>query len=222
MAGGVKGVKVFAQERKLIRSEKLLPSGHWEFDTQDYPGLIGELGGFAQEKNAATVLCAIEILKNGIFTISPEAVYKGFRSVIANTGLMGRWQIVGNRPKIVLDTGHNVAGIEYVVRQLLAEKHERLHIVFGMVSDKDISSVLALLPKDACYYFTQASIPRALDAGLLAEQAGAFGLQGQIFSTVSEAFFVAKQNATEKDIIFVGGSNFVIADALKDIKQEKQ
>jgi dihydrofolate synthase/folylpolyglutamate synthase len=175
------------------------------------------LGGYTQEKNAATVLCALEILKTGIFTIPPEAVYRGFRYATENTGLMGRWQVVQYCPKIVLDTGHNVGGMEYIVRQLQAEEYERLNIVFGMVNDKDIESVLALLPKNARYYFTQASIPRALDASVLAEQAGTFGLQGQIFQTVSEAFFAAKQNATEKDIIFVGGSTFVVADALKEI-----
>ena len=205
---------VFAQEQKPILSANLLPSGYWKFETPDYPGLIGELGGYAQEKNAATVLCAIEMLKNEIFTIQPEAVYRGFRYVIENTGLLGRWQIVHYHPKIVLDTGHNVGGMEYIVRQLQAEKYERLHLVFGMVNDKDIAAVLALLPPNALYYFTQASVPRALDAGLLAEQAGKFGLEGKIFSAVCEAFFAAKQNATEKDFIFVGGSNLIVADVL--------
>ena len=205
---------IFAQEQNLIFSAQLLSSGYWKFETQDYPGLIDELGGYAQEKNAATVLCAIKLLKDNVFPIPDEAVYQGFRYVIENTGLIGRWQVVGQNPKIVLDTGHNEAGIEYIVRQLQSEKYERLHIVFGMVNDKDITTVLALLPRNALYYFTQASIPRALDAGLLAGQAGKSGLQGQIFSTVSEAFFSAKQNATEKDFIFVGGSTFVVADAL--------
>jgi len=206
---------IFAQEQKPIISARLLPSGFWEFETPNYPTLIGELGGYAQEKNAATVLCAIELLKNRIFTIPPQAVYKGFRSVIENTGLMGRWQIAGHRPKIVLDTGHNIGGIQYIVRQLQAEKYEQLHIVFGMVNDKDVSSVLALLPKNARYYFTQAAIPRALDAELLAEQAQGFGLQGHFFSTVPAAFSAAKQNVTKNDMIFVGGSAFVVADVLK-------
>ncbi|MDR0541076.1 MAG: bifunctional folylpolyglutamate synthase/dihydrofolate synthase [Dysgonamonadaceae bacterium] len=193
-------------------------SGYWKFETRDYPGLIDELGGYAQEKNAATVLCAIELLKNGIFTIPAQAVYKGFRSVVENTGLMGRWQIIQNHPKIVLDTGHNTGGMQYIVRQLQTEYYDKLHIIFGMVSDKDISAVLALLPKNALYYFTQASVPRALDAKLLTEQAGRLGLQGQIFPTVSEAFSTAKQNATKKDFIFAGGSTFIVADVLKIIQ----
>jgi dihydrofolate synthase/folylpolyglutamate synthase len=200
----------------------LLPSGYWELETNEYPELIDELGGYAQEKNAATVLCAIELLKNGIFTIPPKAVYKGFRQVIENTGLMGRWQIIQYHPKIVLDTGHNVGGIQYIVQQLKAERYEKLHIVFGMVNDKDISSVLALLPQNAIYYFTQASIPRALKASVLAEQAGPYGLKGEIFSTVDEAFLSAKQNATKKDFIFVGGSTFVVADVLSVIKKNEQ
>jgi dihydrofolate synthase/folylpolyglutamate synthase len=218
----IPGCMVFAQEQNPILSAQLIPSGYWEFETLEYPGLIDEVGGFAQEKNAATVLCAIEILKNGLLTIPPKAVYKGFRYVMENTGLMGRWQVVRHCPKVVLDTGHNVGGIQYIVRQLSTERYDRLHIVFGMVNDKDISSVLALLPGSALYYFTQASIPRALDARLLAEQAGGYGLKGEIFSTVGEAFSAAKQNATEKDVIFVGGSTFVVADALQEIKQENK
>jgi dihydrofolate synthase/folylpolyglutamate synthase len=192
--------------------------GYWEFDTPEYPGLICELGGYAQEKNAATVLCAVDILKKGVFNIPPKAVYKGFRWVVENTGLMGRWQIVRNNPKIVLDTGHNVGGIQYIVQQLKNESYERLHIVFGMVNDKDISSVLALLPQDAVYYFTRASVPRALDAKSLAEQGAEFGLKGQIYSTVSEALSAATHDAAKKDFIFIGGSTFVVADALEELK----
>jgi dihydrofolate synthase/folylpolyglutamate synthase len=204
---------LFVQEEKPVLSSRLLPSGYWEFETKQYPGLIDELGGFAQEKNAATVLCAIDVLKER-FTIPPKAVYKGFRWVIENTGLFGRWQILQQSPKIVLDTAHNTGGIKYIVRQLQSEKYDRLHIVFGMVNDKDIIPVLRLLPENAFYYFTQANIPRALEAGLLAEQAVKFGLKGEIFHSVNEAFLAAKQKATKKDFIFVGGSTFVVADAL--------
>jgi len=206
---------IFAQEQKNILSAKLLPSGCWKFETPDYPGLVCELGGWTQEKNAATVLCAINLLKKDIFSIPSEAVYRGFRYVVENTGLMGRWQMVGQCPKIVLDTGHNVAGIEYIVRQLQSEKYDRLHIVFGMVNDKDVTSVLRLLPQEADYYFTQASIPRALDAHLLAKQAERFNLKGKVYPTVNEAFSAAKRQAAKKDFIFVGGSTFVVADALK-------
>lgn len=207
---------IFADEKKPILSSNLLPSGLWEFDTHKYPELLDQLGGFAQEKNAATVLCSIEELILAGFTIPPKAVYKGFRHVIENTGLMGRWQIMGYSPKTILDTGHNVAGIKYIVRQLKSESYEQLHIVFGMVNDKDISAVLELLPCEASYYFTQAAIPRALPAEELASQAKEFGLIGDSFSTVKEAFLAAKERSSKKDIIFVGGSTFIVADALSD------
>jgi dihydrofolate synthase/folylpolyglutamate synthase len=205
---------VFVQEKNPVLSARLLPSNYWEIETNEYPELIDELGGYAQEKNAATVLCAVDRLKNGILEIPPKAVYKGFRRVIENTGLMGRWQIVGYNPKIVLDTGHNTGGMQYIVRQLKAEQCDRLHIIFGMVNDKDISSVLALLPAKAEYYFTQAAIPRALPADLLAAQAEKYGLRGNVFPTVCEAFLSAKQAASKSDFIFIGGSTFVVADAL--------
>jgi dihydrofolate synthase/folylpolyglutamate synthase len=205
---------VFTQEKNPILSAQLLPSNYWEIETNEYPGIINELGGYAQEKNAATVLCAVDLLKKGSFDIPPKAVYKGFRWVIENTGLMGRWQIIQYDPKIILDTGHNAGGIQYIVRQLEAERYDKLHIVFGMVNDKDIPSVLALLPPEAVYYFTQASIPRALPAESLAAQAAKYQLKGNVFFTVQEAFLSAKHFATKKDIIFVGGSTFVVADVL--------
>jgi dihydrofolate synthase/folylpolyglutamate synthase len=176
------------------------------------------LKGYAQEKNTATALCAINSLKKLDFNIPDKAVYDGFSRVIENTGLMGRWQIVGEQPKIILDTGHNVGGMRYNVRQLAAEKADKLHIVFGMVNDKDISAVLALLPKDAAYYFTQAAIPRALAATVLAEQAARFGLTGTAYFTVAEAFEAAKVAASVQDTIFVGGSTFVVADALAALR----
>ncbi|MDR0833447.1 MAG: bifunctional folylpolyglutamate synthase/dihydrofolate synthase [Candidatus Symbiothrix sp.] len=176
------------------------------------------LKGYAQERNTATVLCAIEILKNGIFNIPDKAVYDGFSRVIENTGLMGRWQIIQEHPTIIFDTGHNVGGMKYNVQQLQAQKAEKLHIVFGMVNDKDSSSVLALLPKEAIYYFTQASIPRALPATDLAEKAFKFTLKGNHYSTVAEAFEAAKLAASKKDVIFVGGSTFVVADALLSLR----
>ena len=205
---------VFSQEQNPILSANFLPEGYWEFETPDYPNLICELGGLAQKKNAATVLCAIDILNTFNFQLSTLTVYNGFKNVIKNTGLMGRWQIVGENPKIVLDTGHNEAGIKQIVQQLQSEKYEQLHIVFGMVNDKDITSVLKLLPKEAIYYFTQANIPRALNANLLAKQAAEHNLKGKVYNMVNEAFFAAKQQAKEKDFIFVGGSTFVVADAL--------
>jgi dihydrofolate synthase/folylpolyglutamate synthase len=211
----------FVTEKNPLISSRLLPSGYWEFETRQYPELIDELGGFAQEKNAATVLCALNLLKKN-FVLTPKAVYKGFRRVVENTGLYGRWQILQQNPKIVLDAGHNSGGIAYTAKQLQTEKYEQLHIVFGMVNDKDITSVLRLLPPQARYYFTQANIPRALEAELLAEQAAKFGLKGGVFHSVSEAFSTARQKAGEKDFIFTGGSAFVVAEALENWSLENK
>lgn len=204
---------IFVSDQNPILSSQHLPSGYWQFETAKYPELVDELGGYAQEKNAATVLCALDVLQN-TFTISDEAVLRGFRSVVKNTGLMGRWQIIQRNPKIVMDTGHNIGGMQYIVRQLKTEPHNRLHIVFGMVNDKDVTAVLQLLPTSATYYFTQASIPRAMLADELRQKAAVFGLQGLSYSTVSQALSVAQKEATENDFIFVGGSTFVVADAL--------
>jgi len=172
-----------------------------------------ELKGYAQQKNTATVLCALEELKK-MLKIPQQAIKDGFSKVVENTGLMGRWQIVGHNPEIIFDTGHNVGGMSYNVSQLQAKNADALHIVFGMVNDKDISGVLALLPKNAKYYFTQASIPRALNSQILAEKADAFGLKGEAYSNVAAALTAAKRCAGKKDVIFVGGSTFVVADAL--------
>jgi dihydrofolate synthase/folylpolyglutamate synthase len=211
----------FASDNSPLRSTRLLPSGRWMFETDRYPHLTGQLGGYAQEKNAATVLCAVEALKNDGWSIPDRAVYRGFARVIENTGLLGRWQIVQRQPKIVLDTGHNVGGMSYIVRQLQAERCTRLHVIFGMVNDKDISTVLALLadlPARTQYYFTQASVARALAADQLAAQAAAFGLHGAVFPTVAQAFRTAQQQASEKDLIFAGGSTFLVADVLKELE----
>ena len=205
----------YTEEEKPIYEATLLPSYKWQFKTKNYGTIIGELGGLAQEKNAATVLLAIDQLKKLGYTISDNDVKSGFERVVENTGLLGRWQIIQTNPKIVLDTGHNEAGIGYIVKQLQIEVYEKLHIVIGMVNDKDIDSVLKLLPKNAVYYFTQASIPRALEHENLKNKAAEYGLTGNSYPTVKEAFSVAKAGAKEKDFIFVGGSTFIVAEALQ-------
>ena len=205
---------VFAEESmNEMQSEKT--SEGWEYSTPKYSCLKGELGGYAQAKNARTVLAVVDELKKLNYRISDNAVYDGFAHVAEITGLMGRWQMLqSEKPKIVCDTGHNAHGIRYIVEQLKNESYNRLHVVFGMVNDKDIDAVLHLLPKNAVYYFTKASVARAMDEKLLAEQASSFGLRGNIFPTVAEAILSAKKNADENDFIFIGGSSFVVADAL--------
>jgi len=212
---GSRNAIYYTEEEEPIYESKLLPSFKWQFKTKNYGTIIGELGGLAQEKNAATVLLAVDQLKKSGYTISDNDVRSGFEYVVKNTGLLGRWQIMQTNPKIVLDTGHNEAGIGYIVKQLQSEVYETLHIVIGMVNDKDIDSVLKLLPPDAVYYFTQASIPRALEHEILKKKATEYGLIGNSYPTVKEAFSIANAAAKEKDFIFVGGSTFIVAEALQ-------
>lgn len=186
----------------------------WLFHADGYPDVKGELKGLAQEKNARTVLTAVEVLLETGYEIPKDAVYKGFANVIHITGLSGRWQQLQTSPKIICDIAHNAHGIRYVAEQLKSENFAKLHIVFGMANDKDIESVLSLLPQKAIYYFTKASIERALNEKIVANRAEAYGLQGRSFSTVAEAVKAAKENADKNDLIFIGGSSFIVADAL--------
>lgn len=214
-------VKAESENAPIIFAEAVLNdfSAHraddeWIINTHEYPDLKYKLSGFAQEKNAKTVLAAVAELKKAGYRIPKEAVYSGFARVAELTGLKGRWQVLQEKPKIVCDTGHNAHGIRYIVEQLKQEKHNRLHVVFGMVNDKDIASVLAMLPRQAIYYFTRASVERALNEETLARQAASFGLEGNTFEDVSTAVNAAKENADENDFIFIGGSSFIVADAL--------
>lgn len=173
-----------------------------------------ELTGIYQEKNRRTTLTAIKILREKGWKITEEAISKGFANVVELTHLQGRWQQLGEHPTIICDTGHNEGGIAYVCEQLKQQTFEQLHIVFGMVSDKKIDHVLALLPKNAIYYFTKAQIPRALDEKQLQSQALNFGLHGNAYPTVESALDNAKKAASPNDLIFIGGSNYVIAEII--------
>jgi dihydrofolate synthase/folylpolyglutamate synthase len=206
---------VFAEDAKYIKSSVHTASG-WILETIKYPFLKGQLSGNVQVKNAATVLCALDQLQKLDYHIPSVAVYNGFAHVVALTGLMGRWQVLkSSSPKIVCDTAHNTGGIKYIAEQLKQERYKELHIVLGMVNDKDISSVLKLLPQDAKYYFTKASIARALDGKELKKQAEEAGLEGQDYSTVKEAVLASLKAAGNNDFIYIGGSNFVVAEALE-------
>ena len=210
---------IFAEDENIIYSSLKNASG-WLFDTKYHLQLKGELSGYAQVKNAATVLCAVHQLHLLGYTIPSKAVYNGFAYVNELTGLMGRWQIIQDlNPKIVCDTGHNLAGMEYITKQLKDEKYNTLHIVLGMVNDKDISGVLSLLPKKAIYYFTRASIPRAMSERELQALGQKKGLMGYSYPTVSEAVNAARDWALPSDFIFIGGSNFVVAEALEVFKE---
>lgn len=173
-----------------------------------------DLFGLYQLKNIATTLTAIEQLNKLNFKVSDEHVAVGLENTCELTGLKGRWQKLQQNPLVIVDTGHNVAGIQYVVEQLKLQNYKTLRIIIGMVNDKDISAVLALLPKEAIYYFTQASIERALPAELLQIQAKSTGLSGNAYLSVEEAIKSAITDSETDDMLFIGGSNFIVGEAL--------
>ena len=205
----------FADEESEILHSFTQAQGGRKYQTKNWGVFNGELGGDCQEKNTATILCAVQTLIEQGYNIKDKHVHEGIAKVCSLTGLMGRWQRLGNEPLAICDTGHNIGGMQYIVGQLASTPHERLHFVIGMVNDKDIDSVLGILPKDAEYYFTQASVQRALSAESLAIKAGKVGLKGVVITDVKEAYRKARQKATKDDLIFVGGSTFVVADLLK-------
>lgn len=208
----------FADESyKIIFSET--KENHQVFTIESSNGLIYndlklDLLGNYQAKNLIGVMAAIDILKQKGFEICIDSLTTGLANVTGYTGLLGRWQILGHSPLVICDTGHNVDGIEYILKQIAQTPHERLYLVIGMVGDKNIEAMLAMLPKDAIYYFTKASIPRAIDQNALAAKAAGFGLVGTTYPTVPEAVEQAKKTAKANDLIFIGGSTFVVADAM--------
>lgn len=171
------------------------------------------LMGNYQKKNLATVICAADLLR-GKFNLSDDDIRSGIANVIRNTHLMGRWQILGQDPLTIADTGHNVDGIREVVCQLAEMTYNKLHFVIGMVNDKDIDHVLQLLPHSCEYYFCKADIPRGLDAKILAEKAFDLGLRGKVYNSVRDAYLSALNDASFDDIVFVGGSNFIVAEVV--------
>ena len=180
----------------------------------DYPGLDFELKGIYQEKNLRALLTALPLLIQAGYKLDDRAVRNGFAHVVELTGLMGRWQKLHDRPTVVCDTGHNVGGIRYIVQQLEQQTFRTLRIVIGMVNDKDINGVLALLPRNATYYFTRASVKRALPEQELAALARQAGLAGNCYPDVPAAVRTAQKESLPEDFIFVGGSNFIVADLL--------
>jgi dihydrofolate synthase / folylpolyglutamate synthase len=179
-----------------------------------YEDLRTDLMGLYQKKNILTVVQAFDLLNKMEITITKDSLYRGCNEIVANTGLMGRWQQIQQHPLIVCDTGHNEDGIRAVAEQFNVIPYKKLHIVFGVVKDKKIDEMLMLLPKNAVYYFTNANIPRALDCIALQERASLYGLKGEAFPSVVAAFEAAKAAAAPNDMVFVGGSNFVVAEIL--------
>jgi dihydrofolate synthase/folylpolyglutamate synthase len=173
-----------------------------------------DLLGRYQIKNMRTVLSVCDELNRQSWTVSEKSIKEGISEIVKRTGLLGRWQQIGQNPLVICDTGHNVGGIKEIIKQIELMDYRNLHFVFGMVNDKDISSVLELLPKKGTYYFCCANIPRALNQDVLAEKAKSHSLHGQAYPSVKIALETAKANAHENDLVYVGGSTFVVAEVI--------
>ena len=171
------------------------------------------LGGDYQSKNLQTVFTVFNMLKD-IFYVSEKNITEGIRKVVTNTGLHGRWQILSTSPLTICDTAHNREGLEYVLKQIQRIPKSALHIILGFVNDKDLGLVFPLFPTEALYYFTKASVPRALNEVILKSEAGKYGLTGQSFTDVATALDCARKNAKQSDLIFIGGSTFVVAEVI--------
>lgn len=169
-----------------------------------------DLLGNYQVKNVKTAVAAIKKLNT--FPVKEETIIKGLQNVVKNTGLLGRWQILNKQPKVICDTAHNKEGLTYVLEQLLEEEYNNLHIVLGVVNDKNLDKILPLFPKNAIYYFCKPNIPRGLEAGLLQQKAKEFQLLGNVYNSVNQAYKMAFKDAIKSDLIFVGGSTFVVAE----------
>ena len=216
---------VFAEDEKEVLGAEPQPDGTILYHTLHYGELKGELGGLYQTKNTNTVLCAIRQLEQlGILCCCTvpenqhqcqEEINDALLHVCQLTGLQGRWQTIRRNPLVICDTGHNLAGWEYLSRQLKEVKCRHMHIVFGMVDDKDVDNVMKLLPTNASYYFTKADNHRAISEHVLLEKGLQNGLSSSAFDTVEEAYRTAFDTASTDDFIFVGGSSYVVADFLK-------
>jgi len=176
--------------------------------------LESELIGLYQQKNIPAVLCAVDELRRKDFFIPEISVRNGIKNVIKNTGLLGRWQILGSNPLVMADTGHNEAGIKEVLFHITQTPHKQLHFVLGVVNDKDVASMLNLLPKDARYYFCKANIPRGLNADELASLASTHNLRGEVYPSVKSAMEAAISIASADDLVFIGGSTFTVAEVV--------
>ena len=173
-----------------------------------------DLKGHYQKHNIKTAVQAIWSLKKQGFKVNETQIRKGLRHVVTNTGLLGRWQILQEHPKVICDTAHNREGLTLVMEQLQEETYETLHMVIGMVNDKDLASIISLFPKNALYYFCKPDIQRGLDASILKRDFEAQGYQGKAYNSVEEAYQNARKQAEKQDLIYVGGSTFVVAEII--------
>ena len=183
--------------------------------------IVSQLIGEYQTKNILGVLKCIDILNQSDFQISSEAIFAGIKNVVSHTGLEGRWQILSKKPLMICDIAHNVGGISQVIKSLQKIKYDKLWMILGFVSDKDISGILALLPNDANYIFCEANIPRALKSDVLLTQAKTFGLIGEEKKNVNDAINFVKLKANNNDLIYIGGSTFIVAEIAEEFNTLK-
>lgn len=216
-AAGMNSPVTYADDCPLYSSAEE-DGGMLVYRDTPYGTIRGELAGEYQKKNTSTVLNAVGVLKSQGWRIPDEAVVGGFANVCSLTELMGRWMKVGSDPLVICDTGHNAGGWEYLSRQIAACPGHK-HLVIGFVNDKDIRHILELMPRDATYYFTRASVERALSPEILADEAKKAGLRGSCYATVDEAYNAAVDASAHDDTVFVGGSTFVVADFLAGRKK---
>lgn len=212
---------VFAEDAPEVLAVSRDAADEWRFESRTFGSVRSSLTGAYQERNMNTLLTALRELGRAGVRFSADDVRAGLGQVQATTGLRGRWETLRQSPTVVCDTGHNVGAWQYLAPQLRAQRCRRLRVVFGMAGDKDVRSVLALLPRDAAYYFTQASVWRALPAADLLREAEACGLAGAAYPTVASAYTQALADADADDFLFVGGSSFVVADLLAFLQSSR-
>jgi dihydrofolate synthase/folylpolyglutamate synthase len=208
-------LKILSAENKSGKQIFTFASQNKELFPNDIFTVSLDLEGNYQSKNIVTALTSLAVLRNKSFEISNESEQEGLANVASNTGFKGRWQILKKNPTVICDTGHNAHGLACTMKQIKEQNYEHLYFVLGFVGDKDLNSIIPLLPADAYYLFTQASIPRAMDAVTLAQQCIASGFKGEIVATVGEAVQKALEKASANDAIFIGGSTFVVAEINK-------
>ena len=204
---------IFAQDenqQEVQKAEHI--NGKMEYTTRTWGKLTGELCGDYQAKNMNTILNAVKYLT--LIKNKGTSIKYGISHVTELTGLMGRWQKIQDKPLVICDTGHNVGGWQYLAPQIKAQACRQLRIVFGMVDDKDVTTVMKMLPKNAIYYWTQATTKRAIKVEKIAELGTSLGLNGNVYPSVNKAFKAAQADAAEDDFIFVGGSSYIVADFL--------
>lgn len=205
---------VFAEDYPCVIGSQAMEQGGRKYTLADGTTLKGDLSGDCQEKNMNTILTACGLLTKMGIVNNNKVIKNGVANVCKNTRLMGRWQTLSDHPKVVCDTGHNAGGWKWLAPQIARQKCDTLRMVFGMVDDKDINSVLSMLPQNAIFYWTQASSKRAIKAAKVAELAQQHNLTGRIFETVQDAYNAAMSDAGKNDMIFIGGSSYIVADLL--------